>query len=224
LQQAARSDLWVARAVQQPGSRPLEFGQTDSLAARLLEWPTHIIVKCQCQYHPNDPPELRRAQERSLLRVAAACRAQGRELLLEIIAGGHGELRENTVAAILTRLYELDIRPEWWELEPPPASEGWARCAQVIADKDEYCRGIVVGLHAPVEQPAHLLALAAATPIVRGFIAGGSIFAGAAAAWLSGRVTAEAATEDIAEKFRELVAAWVCARDPRLERPERSGH
>jgi 5-dehydro-2-deoxygluconokinase len=52
---------------------------------------------------------------------------------------------------------------------------------------------------------ARLPAPAAAIPIVRGFIAGGSIFASAAQAWLSGRISAEAATEDIAENFRELL-------------------
>jgi len=46
-------------------------------------------------------------------------------LLLEIIAGRHGELREETVAGVLARIYELDIRPDWWKLEPQPGPNGW---------------------------------------------------------------------------------------------------
>jgi 5-dehydro-2-deoxygluconokinase len=223
LRHAARGGLWVARAVQRPGSRPLEFEGAHSLAVHLLEWPSGITVECECRYHPDDPPELRTAQERNLARLATACRAQARELLLGIIAGQHGELREDTVARVLSRLYALDIRPDWWLLEGRPGVAAWERCAEVIAANDPYCRGILVGLHAPIKPPPQLLARAAATAIVRGFISGGSIFADAAEAWLRGQISVEVAIEHIAERFRTLVAAWVSTRDPRLERPQRSG-
>ena len=36
---AAAADLWVARPVERPGSRPLDFDVTDSLGAHLVEWP-----------------------------------------------------------------------------------------------------------------------------------------------------------------------------------------
>src|SRR6202035_5426117 len=168
LRHAARSNLWQARAVERPGSRPLEFERAASLAAHLTDWPTGLTVKCLCLYHPDDPPELRHAQERNLLRLAAACRAQGRELLLEIITGEQGEPRQDTVARGLSRIYELDIRPDWWTLEPQASTNAWERCAEVIARNDEFCRGIVVALDAPMEQLARSLALAAASPIVRG--------------------------------------------------------
>jgi 5-dehydro-2-deoxygluconokinase len=156
LRHAERSGLWVGRAVQRCGSRPLEFERAGSLAAHLLEWPTGITICCECRYHPDDPPELRNAQERNLARLAAACRAQARELALRIIAGEGGELREDTVARVLARLYELDIRPDWWALEPQPGVDAWERCAGVIAANDAYCRGILVGLHAPPEPlPRH---------------------------------------------------------------------
>ena len=224
LRHAARSNLWQARAVERPGSRPLEFERADSLAAHLIDWPTELTVKCRCLYHPDDPPELRHAQERNLLRLAAACRAQGRELLLEIIAGEQGETRQDTVARVLSRIYELDIRPDWWKLEPQASTSAWERCAEVIARNDEFCRGIVVGLDAPLEQLARSLALAAASPIVRGVAVGRTILASAAQAWLSGQISDEAAIEDIAERFRALVEVWSSARDPRLDRPERSAN
>jgi 5-dehydro-2-deoxygluconokinase len=158
------------------------------------------------------------------LRLAAACRAQGRELLLEIIAGEHGEMRQDTVARVLSRIYELDIRPDWWQLEPQASTNAWERCAAAIARNDEFCRGIVVGLDAPMGQLAGSLALAAACPIVRGFAGGRTIFPSAAQAWLAGQLSDEAAIEDIAERFRALVEVWSSARDPRLDRPERSAN
>src|SRR5262249_43295549 len=121
LERAARKNLWLARPVERSGSRPLEFHSAPSLATHLNEWPMNVTVKCLCFYHPDDPVALRVAQERELVRVAAVCRAQHRELLLEIIAGKNGELGEDTLARALSRMYEIKIRPDWWKLEPQPS-------------------------------------------------------------------------------------------------------
>ena len=205
---AARSKgLWVARAVAQPLSRPLEFAGAASLAVDLTEWPTAVTAACRCQYHPHDPRELREAQERNLLRLAAVCRSQGRELALEMSPGGLGVLRAGTEARVLSRLYELGIRPDWWVLEPQPREMTWESCARVIGASDPDCRGVLVALRTGGGQQTALLAAAAASPIVRGFIVGGSIFDDVA---------------HMAERFRALVDAWVAARDPRFDQLEGS--
>ena len=210
--------LWLAREVAQPLSRPLEFAGAASLALHLTEWPTAVTAACRCQYHPQDPRELREAQERNLLRLAAVCRAQGRELALEVSPGGSGVLRADTEARILSRLYELGIRPDWWVLEPQPRDMSWESCARVIGASDPYCRGVLVALRTPGKHEAALLATAAASPIVRGFIAGGSIVDEVAPGWLSGEMSAESAIAHMAERFRALVDAWIAARDPRFDR------
>ncbi|HLY52906.1 MAG TPA: DUF2090 domain-containing protein, partial [Steroidobacteraceae bacterium] len=137
-----------------------------------------------------------------------------RELLIEVRAGRIGEVREGAAPRALARLYELGIRPEWWSLAPQPGASGWESCAQAIAAKDPYCRGVLVALDEAGTAAAALEA-AAGFPIVRGFIAGGSIFVDAGP---------EPAVREIAEHLRALLGAWISARDPRLDRPERSGH
>ena len=72
---ASRAGLWVARPVEQPGSRPLEFEGGGSLAARLVEWPSGQVVKCLCFYHPHDGEAMRERQERELLRAQDTFRA-----------------------------------------------------------------------------------------------------------------------------------------------------
>lgn len=215
---ASGRGLWLAREVAQPLSRPLEFAGGASLALHLTEWPTAVTAACRCQYHPQDPRELREAQERNLLRLAAVCRAQGRELALEVSPGGSGVLRADTEARILSRLYELGIRPDWWVLEPQPRDMSWESCARVIGASDPYCRGVLVALRTPGKHEAALLATAAASPIVRGFIAGGSIVDEVAPGWLSGEMSAESAIAHMAERFRALVDAWIAVRDPRFDR------
>lgn len=128
------------------------------------------------------------------MRLAATCRAPGRELLLEIGAA-------DDAAAVMTRLYELGVRPDWWALAPPADAAAYARCAQVIAAKDGYCRGVLVTAAAPGD--------AAASPIVRGFITGGSIFEGVAPAWLAGRLSDESLIREVADRFHAQIAAWL---------------
>jgi 5-dehydro-2-deoxygluconokinase len=218
----AHENLWVARSVHHEGARPLEFESGGSLATTLTEWPIDLTVSCQCHYRPDDPRELREAQERNLLRLAAACRAQGRELLLGITAGEAVARQPDVVAQVLERMYALDIRPDWWQLEPQTEADAWARCAEVVARNDAHCRGILVS--APAAERTTLLALAAATPAVRGFIAGGSMVTAAAAAWLADQLTDEAAVESISGRFAALVDVWSAARDPGLDRVERSAN
>lgn len=209
LELASKENLWLACPVELPGSRPLEFDHMDSLATDLIEWPTAVTAKCLCLYHPDDPPELRRAQERELLRLAAVCRRQRRELLLEIIASRHGSIEDDTVARVMSRMYEIGIYPDWWKLEAQSTAAAWQACADVIAREDDLCRGIVVlGMDAPLEQMIGSLRLAASAPRVRGFAVGRTIFGRAAEGFLSGQMSEEQAIADMSDRFAALVTAW----------------
>jgi len=219
--EVTRSALWIGRAVRRLGAPPLEAPCDGSLALQLTAWPIGISAHCRYEVHPEDACELSDAQERSLVEVAALCRAQGRELLVEIVTGGPGAGRADTVARALARIYALDVRPDWWLLEGHPDRKSWEPCARVISSNDGYCRGVLLGLAAATE-PAAALAVAAALPLVRGFVAGGSIVRDAAAEWLAGRLSDEAARAQVAERFRALADRWSAARDPRHDRPQRS--
>jgi 5-dehydro-2-deoxygluconokinase len=147
------------------------------------------------------------------LRLAEACRTVGRELLVEIIAGKHGRLHDETVASVLARLYDIGIKPDWWKLEPQETSKAWANIGAVIARNDPFCRGVVMlGLEAPKDDLVRAFGLAAEAPVVKGFAVGRTIFAEPAKEWLGGRIDDEAAIASMARSFGELVAAWQSAR------------
>jgi 5-dehydro-2-deoxygluconokinase len=206
---AADHPFWIGRPVEEPGSRPLDFEGGGDIGTRLIEWPVGHTVKCLCFYHPDDPEELKLRQERELLRIADAARRAGRELLVEIIAGKHGPLRADTVAAVLRRLYGLGIKPDWWKLEPQADAAAWRATADVIRANDPYCRGIVLlGLEAPESELEAAFGEAAQEPLVKGFAVGRTLFSEAARRWLSGDMTDEAAVADMAARFQRLVDAW----------------
>ena len=78
-----------------------------------------------------------------------------------------------------------------------------------ITREDPWCRGVVVlGLEAPEEQLKRSFAVAAGSPIVKGFAVGRTIFADAARSWFGGRIDDQRAVDDMAERFQRLVVIW----------------
>ena len=209
---AADHPFWIGRPVELPGSRPLDIEGGGDLGAHLVQWPATQTVKCLCFYHPDDGDDLKALQERELLRVFDACRTVGRELIIEIIAGKHGEVGDDTVASVLRRLYLIGIRPDWWKLEPQATVDAWRRIDAAIETHDPRCRGIVLlGLEAPEADLVRGFAIAKASERVKGFAVGRTIFGDAAAAWLAGTIDDEAAIADMAARFGRLTEAWEAA-------------
>jgi 5-dehydro-2-deoxygluconokinase len=206
---AARQGLWLARPVERPGSRPLDFEGLHSLGAQLVEWPVHHTVKCLCFYHPDDPQEMRIRQERELLRVFDATRAVGRELMLEIIAARNGPLEPDTLARTLSRLYSLGIKPDWWKLEPQASRDAWTAIGSVVSANDPYCRGIVLlGFDSPLNELLETISIAASCAQVHGFAVGRTIFGEVAQRWFSSQLSDETAVQEMAARFALLVNAW----------------
>jgi 5-dehydro-2-deoxygluconokinase len=168
---ALRQGLWVAQELGPPGAD-----------ARLIEWPAGITVVCR---YAQDTAE-------SVAQAYAACRAQGRELLV-VVAGAAPPARA------IEGLYARGIRPDWWALAAPADPEVLGTCARAIAAGDAYCRGVLVLLEDLPAAAAQRLAVAAGSPIVRGFIAAGSILG----------------QTGVAERFRALTEAWQAAKERR---------
>jgi 5-dehydro-2-deoxygluconokinase len=210
----ARSPLtWVGRPVELPGSRPLRFEFSQDIGSQLAEWPVDHCIKCLCFYHPDDPVELKTEQQQKLRALFEAARKVGRELLIEIIAGKHGALAEDTIPRALEELYALGIKPDWWKLEPQASSTAWRAIGAVIEKNDPWCRGVVLlGLEAPQDELEAAFAATAEAPAVKGFAVGRTIFVDAAEQWFAGRISDEAAITDMAERFERLTEAWLAAR------------
>jgi len=210
LQESTGRGWWVGRPVELPGSRPLRFDAGRSLASHLQQWPREQVVKCLVHYHPDDDALLRIEQESQLRHVWEATRHSGHELLLEVIPPDDmllGEPADDAVLRAVRRLYNLDIRPEWWKLgvmEP----ESWEALDQLVMQRDPHCRGaVILGLNLPV--PALLQGFSKArAQVVKGFMIGRSVWHEPAAAWLRDEIDDTELVGRVAEGFRALIVGW----------------
>ncbi|MEP6827452.1 MAG: DUF2090 domain-containing protein, partial [Aestuariivirga sp.] len=211
---AEKLGLWIARPLEDPGSRPLRFEFSQDVGSRLVEWPVTHCIKCLCLYHPDDPAEMKQEQQQKLRTLYEAATKVGRELLIEIIASKNGPMDKTTVARAMQELYDLNIKPDWWKLEPQADPAAWDEIGKVIDRHDALCRGIVLlGLDAPEEELAKGFKAVADKKHVKGFAVGRTIFLEAAEAWLSGKMTDEAAVDNMAAKYASLVKIWNDTRD-----------
>lgn len=206
---------WIGRPVELPGSMPLVFDHGRSIGTKLTEWPREQTAKCLVQYHPDHPHDVRLEQEAQIRSLYDACQASGNELLLEVIVPKNGPPVENdTVYRALKRLYNLGIYPEWWKLEPMSAKQ-WQAVDALIAERDPYCRGVVLlGLSAGVDQLSEGFKAAASSKTCKGFTVGRTIFHEPSRAWLANEIDDKTLIARVRHTFETLIDAWREARSP----------
>jgi 5-dehydro-2-deoxygluconokinase len=208
---------WLGRPVELPGSSPLVFEGGPSIGTRLVTWPREQVVKCLVRLHPDAPVEDRLEEETQLLALHDAVQASGHELLLEVLPSRRLPVESDTVVRALQRIYNLGIHPEWWKLAPM-SRESWRRVDALVAERDPYCRGVVIlGLKASVEQLAAAFRDAAGARCCRGFVVGRTISHDPARAWLAGQLDDGGLISQVVANFAALVRAWRDARGAREE-------
>ncbi|HEX7646812.1 MAG TPA: DUF2090 domain-containing protein, partial [Noviherbaspirillum sp.] len=175
--------------------------------------PKEHVVKCLVQYHPDDTVANRLDQEAQLLALYDAVKHSGHELLLEVIPPKRIPGDENTIVRAMKRLYNIGIYPEWWKLESLAPSQ-WSAVDALIAERDPYCRGVVLlGLNAPMAELATSFRQAAASATCRGFMVGRTIFQEPSRRWLAGEVSDQELVAAARANFESLVSLWRHARN-----------
>lgn len=213
LSRVTHAQRWVGRALEIPGSRPVEFDPRNHSGLPLQTWPSKHVVKLLVVYHPDDPLALRLEQEDRVRELYRDTVELSRELLLEIVAGTRGHtVNETTVSRVMQRFYNVGVRPAWWKLEPQtPAA--WENVVSTIEAYDPHCNGVLLlGLDAPEPELEIAFQHAAPFPLCRGFAVGRSIFGQPAREWMSGRADDAATIAAIAERYERLIRLWRKAR------------
>jgi 5-dehydro-2-deoxygluconokinase len=200
--------LWIARPVELPQSRPLQFEMGNNLSAELRTWPSEHIVKCLVFYHPDDEPNMKAQQNRRLLDLFEACQGSGHELLLEVILPGGFPEEGGTMVRAMEEIYNLGIFPDWWKLPSPKAQE-WPAIEALIERFDQHCHGVVLlGLDRPAAELVEGFRAASGQKYCKGFAIGRSIFAEPARRWLQCSINDEQLISNVASNFSALIHQW----------------
>jgi 5-dehydro-2-deoxygluconokinase len=203
--------MWIARPVERPGSRPLEFDADAGPEIALRAWPKEHVAKCLVIYDPSDPNDLLAAQESSLRRLENAADAMDREWMLELLPPQG--VTDSSIVDAVQRLYSVGLTPDWWKLPPSSNSRTWQQIGDLIRANDPYARGIMVlGLDAPENELRNAFVAASPEPNVRGFAVGRTIFWPTALRWFAASIDDVAAIREIAESYRRIVGYWRDAR------------
>jgi 5-dehydro-2-deoxygluconokinase len=204
---------WVARPVELPGSRPLQFEAGAHLTQAMRAWPGEHVAKCLVSYHPQDPLALREQQLARLAELQRASTDTFHEFLVEVIPPKEMPGDSDTLAQALGQIYRAGIFPEWWKLPPAESAQEWEAIVDVIHQNDPHCRGVLLlGLEASEDRLQQSFRIAAPHAICRGFAVGRSIFSEAAAGWFEGRMNDAQVIEDIAQRYARLIRLWDEAR------------
>jgi len=221
LNDATGRGWWIGRPVELPGSNPVVFDHGRSVGTTLVGWPLEHVVKCLVRYHPDDAIDRRLENEAQIATLCEAVAASGHELMLEIIATSGLPRAPDTMLRALRRLYNLGFMPEWWKLEPMGAEE-WRDVDALIAERDPYCRGVLIlGQSAEVESLAQGFRDAAGSRTCRGFAVGRTIFQAPSRAWLAGEIDDAEFKARVRATFERLIDAWREARSPDGQRGAR---
>lgn len=215
LNEVTGSGWWIARPVELPASRPLEFEAGDNVAAHLAGWPSEHVAKCLVFYHPDDAIELRLAQERKVKQIYDACGQTEHELLLEIIAPENSKADNRMLARAISRFYHLGIYPDWWQLSPQSKTV-WDDLERIISKHDIHCRGIISRLDQSEKLLVRGFNNATHSPLVKGFMIGGTIFEEATKKWLNQMITDAQLVDEIADNYQRMIEYWLQRKAPNV--------
>ncbi len=180
---AEAEGFWTAQCLEEPNSTPLRVIGQDA-GVTLRSRPRRRAVKLLVTWPGGE------GQRATLEQVVAACRALGRELILEVLRPDGGDDLSSAMQEL------LELSPDWWKV---PIGPDPARIAQ-MASRDECCRGVLwLGGGEPLEELATRLGGVSSLPASKGFAVGRTVFE---------QAFQEDQPELVADRFEHLVRAW----------------
>lgn len=201
--------FWVGRSIEKSGANPLEFEGGPDLDATLRAWPENHVVKCLFRPGTGDPAAVTAENRARLLRLGAAARATGHELLLEILPQGtDAGAVEACLLDWVAWCYEAGIFPDYWKTDVL-TPQAWERLEALIDRHDPHCRGILIlGLNRSEESLARDFQKLPAGARPLGFAVGRTIFLPTARQWFAGEISDGEARDAMAAAFLRVIRSW----------------
>ena len=171
--------------------------------------PSNHVAKCLVYYHPDDPEDLRSAQESKLQELYQACMQTGHELLLEVIPPSGSTVDASTIARAMSNIYACDIFPDWWKIAPPGDSDAWDKISAVINEHDPIAVASSCWASTPAKKscrkgspPPTARIFARASPSVE------ASSKNPAEDWFAGTINDDEAVRILSDNYRRIIDLW----------------
>jgi len=207
---ALEMDIAVGTPAEKAGVFPLAWA-TEPMAAAL----TGSFVKVLVRFRPDDDELIREAQWQKLQVLLVWCRQSARPLVVEVLVARRSEPEDEfeatgrpaIIAGFIAQAYRRNLVPHFWKIEGTASEEG-ARVVDAAIAEHPQGRQILLGKAADLGTIERWFNVAAKGTTAAGFAIGRSVFWEPSVAYLSRKLSAAAASREIASAYLRLVEAW----------------
>jgi myo-inositol catabolism protein IolC len=227
LRDAARQGFISAMSVEKSGQTEFDFEYGEQFALHLDEFkPT--FAKVLVRYNPEGDPDLNQRQSARLKKLGDDCRRSGRFYMFELLVpaekaqlekvGGDKkaydrELRPGLMIETIRQLQDAGVEPDVWKIEGLDKSEDCMKVAEVARRDGRTKVGcIVLGRGADEEKVVEWLQAAAPVVAFIGFAVGRSTFLEPILQLRNGKLSARAASSEIARRYHKWMDVFEQAR------------
>jgi myo-inositol catabolism protein IolC len=227
LRDAAKEGFTTAMSVEKSGQNEFDFEYGDQYAAHLDEFkPT--FAKVLVRYNPEADPELNQRQTARLKRLGDYCQRSGRLYMFELLVpaepaqlqkvGGDKkvydrDVRPGLMVKSIHEIQDAGVEPDVWKIEGLDRHEDCVKIAEVARRDGRTKVGcIVLGRGEDEQKVVQWLQTAAPVPAFTGFAVGRSTFLEPILQLRNGKLSAMAASAEIARRYCKWVEVFEKAR------------
>lgn len=209
-----RADRGVAIVipVERSGQPEFSFEHGDLFGAHITAADPDI-VKALVRYNPSGDQERNARSRAGLVELARWLDDHGLPLMLELLVppepaqagpGFDDAIRADLTRRAIEELREAGLSPAYWKVEGQPSAAAFGRLAHAAGEG----RCLVLGRGEDAAAVGRWVAMAAAAEGFSGFAVGRTIWAGALAAWLTGRIPRDQAVGAIAANYLRFAGIY----------------
>jgi myo-inositol catabolism protein IolC len=227
LRDATKQGFLTAMPVEKSGQNEFDFEYGEQFAAHLDEFKT-TFAKVLVRYNPEGSAELNQRQAARLKKLGDYCRRAGRLFMFELLVpaepaqlqkvGGDKkaydrEVRPSLMVRSIRELQDAGVEPDVWKIEGLDRHDDCVKVAEVARRDGRTKVGCIVLGRGEDEQKV-ILWLQTAAPVEGfiGFAVGRSTFLEPILQLRNGKLSAMAASSEIARRYRKWVDVFEQAR------------
>jgi myo-inositol catabolism protein IolC len=227
LRDATKQGFTTAMPVEKSGQNEFDFEYGEQFAAHLDEFKT-TFAKVLVRYNPEGSADLNQRQAARLKKLGDYCRRAGRLFMFELLVpaepaqlqkvGGDKkaydrEVRPALMVRSIRELQDAGVEPDIWKIEGLDRPDDCLKVAEVARRDGRTKVGcIVLGRGEDEQKVVHWLQIAAPVPAFTGFAVGRSTFLEPILQLRNGKLSAMAASSEIARRYRKWVDVFEQAR------------